>query len=340
MANEHKEQSKPVIWAGKKPSEEEIAQILEDHKTWLEGGRNGEPPHNLFNSNLENVDFSGADLRYINFAYANLCKTNFLLAKLEGGNFEWAVLNGANFILADCRNAVFKYAFFIGAILCTAKFTGSDLRAVEFKGSNCSGAKFGNSDLEGSDFVNANLTEVEFRESNIGSADFSNAILFNANFRHAISTNVKFNRKTKVLGCNAFASIGSAKFKDFVRTQEFIEELRQSKFGNILYWIWLITCDCGRSIWPWFTLSLAFICMFAGIFFSLGKSAFSVPPELGFNFETMLYYSVVTFSTLGFGDITPLTHVAARWVMAEVFLGYLMLGGLITIFATKITRRG
>jgi hypothetical protein len=53
----------------------------------------------------------------------------------------------------------------------------------------------------------------------------------------------------------------------------------------------------------------------------------------------MIYYSVVTFTTLGFGDIVPKTNLAALLVMAEVILGYVMLGGLISIFATKLARR-
>ena len=31
---------------------------------------------------------------------------------------------------------------------------------------------------------------------------------------------------------------------------------------------------------------------------------------------------------------------AAMWVTVEVILGYIMLGGLITIFASKLSRRG
>ena len=49
-----------------------------------------------------------------------------------------------------------------------------------------------------------------------------------------------------------------------------------------------------------------------------------------------LYFSVVTFSTLGFGDITPLNWVGEALVMAEVFAGYVMLGVLISIFALKL----
>ncbi len=54
---------------------------------------------------------------------------------------------------------------------------------------------------------------------------------------------------------------------------------------------------------------------------------------------TTVYYSVVTFTTLGFGDITPRTPLAAGIVMLEVIVGYLMLGILISILATKVARR-
>ena len=51
---------------------------------------------------------------------------------------------------------------------------------------------------------------------------------------------------------------------------------------------------------------------------------------------TNLYFSMVTFSTLGFGDVTPCNWVGELAVMLEVFLGYVLLGGLITILAMKL----
>ena len=56
-------------------------------------------------------------------------------------------------------------------------------------------------------------------------------------------------------------------------------------------------------------------------------------------FLSSIYYSVVTFTTLGFGDITPRTPTAAVAVMIEVVVGYLMLGILISILANKVARR-
>ena len=47
----------------------------------------------------------------------------------------------------------------------------------------------------------------------------------------------------------------------------------------------------------------------------------------------------VRWFSLGFGDIVPLTKLARLAVGIEVVLGYIMLGGLIAIFATKLARR-
>jgi hypothetical protein len=65
------------------------------------------------------------------------------------------------------------------------------------------------------------------------------------------------------------------------------------------------------------------------------KLTFTSPP----NVFTPFYYSIVTFTTLGFGDVTPTNFWGEFWVTLEVILGYVMLGGLISIFANKIARR-
>ena len=51
------------------------------------------------------------------------------------------------------------------------------------------------------------------------------------------------------------------------------------------------------------------------------------------------YFSVVTFTTLGFGDIVADNTAARFLVTLEVIFGYVMLGGLISIFANKLASR-
>ena len=48
---------------------------------------------------------------------------------------------------------------------------------------------------------------------------------------------------------------------------------------------------------------------------------------------------IVTFTTLGFGDVVAANTFARILVTLEVMFGYIMLGGLISIFANKLASR-
>ena len=117
----------------------------------------------------------------------------------------------------------------------------------------------------------------------------------------------------------------------------------ESKY-KLIFRIWWLLADCGRSFWRWSLWSLGFAVGFALIYFFgfyqqdptffEAKYVSSTCP-----FCSFLYYSFVTFTTLGFGDIIPKTGWLQFWVTIEVILGYVMLGGLISIFANKLARR-
>jgi hypothetical protein len=112
-----------------------------------------------------------------------------------------------------------------------------------------------------------------------------------------------------------------------------------------LFLLWEITSHCGRSIGLWAFWSALIATGFSVLYWRFLSSsiAFNVTAllEKGAQpgFWGYLYYSVVTFTTLGFGDIVPLTGPARFVVGLEVVLGYVMLGGLISIFANKLARR-
>lgn len=55
---------------------------------------------------------------------------------------------------------------------------------------------------------------------------------------------------------------------------------------------------------------------------------------------TPYYFSWVTLTTLGYGDVLPASTAAQVVVMLEVFAGYMSLGGLLSIFSNKMARRG
>ncbi len=51
------------------------------------------------------------------------------------------------------------------------------------------------------------------------------------------------------------------------------------------------------------------------------------------------YFSIVTLTTLGYGDVLPTSAGAQAIVMAQVVVGYIGLGGLLTVISNKMGRR-
>lgn len=135
-----------------------------------------------------------------------------------------------------------------------------------------------------------------------------------------------------------------------------------------IYRIWNWTSKCGQSFARWALFSLIIVFLFGAIYadysclsclkwIDQGKILEKVNPILildqpnisqkekhsvkwriktGF---TPYYFSIVTFTTLGFGDVIPANLAGEIWLTIEVIVGYIMLGGLISIFAVKFARR-
>jgi len=126
----------------------------------------------------------------------------------------------------------------------------------------------------------------------------------------------------------------------FRRWAEDTDDLRQFKDRHpVWYWIWLFLADCGRSFSLWLTWSVALAAGF-GFAFRYAVRQFLVNGEqTAVSLFDAMYFSIITFTTLGLGDVLPVDWVGKVWVAAEVVVGYLKLGGLISIFADKLARR-
>ncbi len=133
--------------------------------------------------------------------------------------------------------------------------------------------------------------------------------------------------------------------KRYIDDEQWIRSWRERRH-KFWFFLWEITSHCGRSFSLWAMWSAFFAIMFALIYyfgFGEGHFVYNVQKMIEEGreptFWSYLYYSIVTFTTLGFGDIVPITNIARLFVGTEVILGYIMLGGLISIFANKLARR-
>lgn len=76
----------------------------------------------------------------------------------------------------------------------------------------------------------------------------------------------------------------------------------------------------------WILLYLSFVPLFALFYWWLPDGQFRIPEAGGANFGDWVYYSIVTLTTLGFGDYTPCA-AGAQWITAiEVLCGLLTIG--------------
>ena len=394
-------------WAGRKPTKEELEEILTAHKIWVESGASGWPPNDLTGIdlsgvNLRNANLSHADLNRTNFSDTNLCKAvlegvKLQQANLDGANLSEANLLGANLTAANLQSADFTDANLYRIPAPQAKFTGAKLTNVNLEQANLYNADFQGSDLSRASLYQAGLSHAILHEANLLKAnlirakldkanvsytnlrkailaeadltgaylyegDLRGAKLYRANFERANVAGVKFNRWAKYQGIRVATCYGNQRFRRFAQDQEYIEEFRSSWWRKPLYWLWLIFADCGRSFSLWAVWSVVFALMF-GLLYA-GNPIFDWLPDnwkpivslehvglqsneagvvntqhrkpTGF---TLYYFSIVTFTTLGFGDVTPLNLAGEVWITIEVILGYIMLGGLISILANKLARR-
>lgn len=288
--------------------------------------------HNLENVNLAHVELDNADL-----SFANCRRANLAFACLQDAILSFANFDGANFSAANLE----------GTYLEDANLNNTIMTGANFKNAKLTNSNLNNAYLVDANFEGTNLTAVNFKNANLSSVTFDQKILWRLIKETGFGLTKLWQRRYDLMldttlrckGVNATTCYGSQRFKLFLQDQDFLEEYLEPTWGKIIFIIWWLFADCGRSLGRWAGWSLILAMLFALIYWLLGPHAFETR-HLNFNLLTLFYYSVVTFTTLGFGDIIPKTTTAAMWVTVEVIIGYIMLGGLITIFASKLSRRG
>lgn len=243
-----------------------------------------------------------ADLRGLSLAGADLSDTDLRDALLDGVTLQGAILTGTNLQGAslrcvDLRDAVLDLSRLQGADLSYAVMRGASLEACRV-----SGATFRNADLQGCRLHGI----VDYQL-----ADWLGVDLAGAHF------------------CGAY------RLRRFAMDQNYLHEFRnESRFNALLYQLWWLTSDCGRSLSRWGVLTTLIVVLFANLYPSLG-----VDFGEGATAVTPYYFSVVTLTSLGYGDISPHTASGQLAAMAEVLLGYILLGGLLSILTNKMSRR-
>ncbi|MCP3979364.1 MAG: hypothetical protein GY716_08550 [bacterium] len=291
---------------------------------------------------LSGCDLSGADLRGADLtgsrlvsavlretvlAEARLTECEFLQADLRKCDLSECRAERAGFGGADLSQACLFHAELERASFTRARLCGADLRT----------AKLRHARLVEADLSAADCSRADLREADLEHCDVSEVSFLEADLRQARLRGLRGHMTTNWIGANVLGAdfCGACMVQRTINDQNYLFEFRrQSRFNGMLYWVWWITSDCGRSFLRWGLWTAFLVCVFAGLYqvveVDYGEHATFISP---------LYYSVVTLTTLGYGDVLPASPLAQVMAMVEVSLGYVMLGGLLSIFSNKMARR-
>ncbi len=306
--------------------------------------RNANLAHqDLAGVNLSGLDLSNVDLQGANLSHAKLFKTNLSGANLTEANLESSELTGADLSDANLEHANMKGA---GLGMATLKKTRL------FK-ANLSDATLTKANLEEADLRCANLDSARIREANLDQADFSfaemqHADIYRCSVRKAAFTDADL-RDANLCGLSDFSTAdwvgadmrgvdfaGANLLRRFAMDQNYIKEFRESsRMAGYVYYIWWFTSDCGRSVGRWLGIIGFLALLFAGLYTQVDIS-YGMHEESWF---MPLYFSIVTMTTLGYGDVLPASTAAQIISMVQVMISYIMLGGLLSIFSNKLARR-
>jgi hypothetical protein len=279
---------------------------------------------------LAGADLSDADLRDADLFGVDLRSANLKMAVLHGADLASARLAGADLYKASLDGTFLTEADLAGADLAGADLSRADLRGANLVGADLKGAVLCGADVAGAEMIQANLDSSNLLELRYGS------------FR---SMTGNFYGIRGLDSCH-----GNALFVRDARDQDYIATLRRSiesdaspmgrAVKRVAFWVWE-RIDFGRSLGIValyaVALSLAFGVLFSfdrslewGLLDYDGGSGSGLSP---------FYFSIVTYTTLGFGDIKPASWPGELLVVCEVILGYTTLGLLLAILANRVARR-
>jgi Uncharacterized low-complexity proteins len=271
-------------------------------------------------------------------------KKDLSRADLSGAEIFDADLEGFELVGADLSHSDLTHCNLKGADLTKAKLAGSRLWNADLTGANLSEA-----DLTGSDLSNACLYNVKLWHADI--SDVKSLSIRNFAPQAKIAVGAKINEdgllsaeesyrslKNYFLYCGMYNDASWAAFKEKTMERLMLKKSRSWHYIPSL----LMDASCGYGEKPHRIVisSLLTILGFALFFGATNGIQSPAYPGDALSWSDYLYYSTVTFTTVGYGDVIPKATSLFRLMAAtEAFLGVFLTGLFIFTLARKYSAR-
>tara|TARA_B100000131_G_scaffold203274_1_gene195200 strand:- start:199 stop:1104 length:906 start_codon:yes stop_codon:yes gene_type:complete len=253
---------------------------------------------------------------------------------LSGVQLKFSEMQNVKLVNADLSNADLTRADFSGASMYGVNLEGANLFKTNFEGANLKSANMKNCNMLGADFTNTKLHHVDWgKDSKVINEKDAEIALKNGNTELAkekyneaedVYRSLKMSMQSQTLG----EDVG----KIFIR-EMIVKRKQLPKFSpvRIMSKIAHISTGYGEKIGNIFysILTVLIVCALLyginGVEYQERNLSFFADDinEYGYwrTFGNLFYFSVVVFSTVGFGEITPLGLLNKSVMIIEGLIG-------------------
>jgi len=250
------------------------------------------------------------------------------------GHHEGYKLHNCDFYKADFTNAHCFKVDFSGSSLMKANFTNANLHFANLKGCN----------LLGTNFKHAKLENVIWDDEILQEVQANNAKSFEEQIDYYQQAEEIYRNLRRT--CEADGLFETAGY--FFQKEMRMRRMQMPKYSSRRAVSKIVDFACGYGERPLriILISAMIIVTFAFIFFFTGLSygdesvVFSTHNSLNeniYDFLNSFYFSVVTFTTLGYGDVLPI-GISKLFAGIEALLGGFILALFVVVFVKKMTR--
>lgn len=283
---------------------------------------------------------------------------------LRDEHIEKANLSGVDLSLADLSGTYLFDSCLERAELIGINLSHCDLAHCSMRGADLTKANLANARLWNSDLTGANLTEADLSHADLWDARLHNATLWHTNFSGtkslgkvnfcssrklfekaridesgAVSAEESYrNLKQYFISTGRYSDASWASFKE--KTMERILLRKNGHFEYIPSLVMSLLCGYGEKPYRIVLTALLTILAFAFIYYGLDSVQYLPAPGHSMKWGDYIYYSTITFTTVGYGDIVPKPNTVFRLIAAsEAFMGVFVTGLFVFTLARKYSAR-
>ncbi|MFD1588928.1 pentapeptide repeat-containing protein [Halorientalis brevis] len=291
-----------------------------------------------------------------------------------GDRLDGAKLRGASLSRTDLfAGCTLIGADFTGATCIETDFSGADLRWTEFNDCNLTGANYAHATLEDTTFVRADLRDADFRRARLYRTVFADA---HVNSQTAFDKELVYEtRMRNATDAGTKTELGEAAAWTYRRLDRLLRQNAVAKRRHRFYtrahdvrrrlaWVndnYLKALKLEGSRWvmrygvsPWRVLAVSGLLVLVSAFLypltggiqeTAGQTTLTYTIEeptspvlwhVSRTYVKSLYFSVVTYATLGYGDIQPVGLWARFLAGLETILGSLLIAILVFVLTRSV----